>query len=89
MSIATSRAAIIDAAQKSLMLRDVQKQLIKDFERGERDIRITQLNFESMAVIEFCIVLEEQFGYAIAARTFYEYSTLGELAEVLDASVTS
>jgi len=89
MGTSSARSAIVDAAQKSLMLRDVQKQVIKDFELGRKDIRITQLNFESMAVIEFCIVLEEQFGYAIAARTFYEFTSLGELAKALDASVAS
>jgi len=89
MGTSSARSAIVDAAQKSLMLRDVQKQVIKDFELGRKDIRITQLNFESMAVIEFCIVLEEKFGYAIAARTFYEFTSLGELAEALDASVAS
>lgn len=89
MDSLSARSAIIDAARKSLMLRDVQKPLINDFEKGLKDIRITQLNFESMAVIEFCIVLEEQFGYAIAARTFYEFTSLGELAKALDASVSS
>ena len=83
------RKAIINAARTALMLRDIDVSMIQSFEQGEMDIRISQLNFESMAVIEFCIVLEEQYGFEIAARKFYELKSLGELASILETSVNS
>jgi acyl carrier protein len=83
------RKAIMDAARTALMLRDVEVSLITSFEQGDVDIRISQLNFESMAVIEFCIVLEEQYGFEISARKFYELTSLGELASLLETSVDS
>jgi acyl carrier protein len=83
------RKAIIDAAHTALMLGDVDVSMIQSFEQGETDIRISQLNFESLAVIEFCIVLEEQYGFEIAARKFYELKSLSELASILETSVNS
>ena len=79
------RKAIIKAADASRMLTNLRQEHLREFESGSRDIKIAQLNFESLAVIEFCLILEEHYGYSIPARKFYELTSLGELATDMES----
>lgn len=84
MNSSNLRTAVLKAAEASRMLVDLRPNQIREFESGTGDIKITQLNFESLAVIEFCLILEEEFGYSIPARRFYEFKSLQELIDDLE-----
>ncbi|MEN9922876.1 MAG: hypothetical protein RIS09_390 [Actinomycetota bacterium] len=84
MNSSELRTAVLKAAEASRMLVDLRPNQIREFESGTCDIKITQLNFESLAVIEFCLILEEEFGHSIPARRFYEFKSLQELIDDLE-----
>lgn len=77
------RQSLIEAATHSGMLSNLSKNEIRDFLNGTHDIRITAIDTESLAVLEFCILLEESYGLSITPRDFYSYETLAAVADYL------
>jgi acyl carrier protein len=77
------RQSLIEAATHSGMLTNLSKNEIRDFLDGIGDIRLTSIDTESLAILEFCILLEESYGLSITPRDFYSYETLAAVAEYL------
>lgn len=51
------------------------------FISGETDLRIKELNLDSLVVLEICIALEEKFGVSI---TVHELNRLTYLSDIVN-----
>lgn len=77
------RQTVIEVARHTGMLLNMSQNTVDAFLAGTSDIRLTALNTESLALMEFCIVLEENHGISLAPRNFFDYETLGAMVERL------
>lgn len=80
------RPIIIEVARHTGMLINISQTTVDAFLAGASDIRLTALNTESLALMEFCIVLEENHEISLAPRDFFGYETLGTMVERLGSN---
>lgn len=54
-----------------------------DVAEGRLDVALTDLEWDSLGVMEFCIAIEDRWGYSIAPADLAAVGTLGDLARRL------
>lgn len=77
------RQIVIDVALHTGMLLNISKDAVQQFLSGTSDLRLTTLDTESLALLEFCIIMEDNHGLSITPKAFVEHQTLGEIVLVL------
>jgi acyl carrier protein len=55
----------------------------EDVLAGRRDVRLDELGWDSLGVMEFCIALEDRWGYSTTPEGLGAVGTLGDLARRL------
>jgi hypothetical protein len=80
------RPIVIEVARHTGMLINISQNIVDAFLAGTSDIRLTALNTESLALMEFCIVLEENHDISLAPRDFFKHETLGAMVERLGSN---
>ena len=77
------RQLVIDVARHTGILINVSEDNVQHFLSGSTDLRLTTLDTESLALLEFCIIMEDNHGLSITPKTFLEHQTLGEIVRFL------
>lgn len=60
-----------------------ERGLEADVAAGRVDIGLADLDWDSLGVMEFCIALEDRWGYSVAPASLAAVGTLGDLARLL------
>lgn len=60
-----------------------------DFVAGRRDIRMADLEIDSLAAMELCIAIETNSGVSIAPGELAEVASLGALAERVERALAT
>lgn len=88
MEIQKVRQLVIDVARHTGILMNVSEDNVQQFLSESTDIRLTTLDTESLALLEFCIIMEDNHGLSITPKTLLEHQTLGEIVLYLSNNAT-